>query len=80
MRCKSTDLLGKRAEELALPMQPYALTSRELLARYITETMKDGNISFEYRVQRFERTEVPLEVIDRTPKQAHHGVSVAWNN
>jgi PAS domain-containing protein len=64
MRSSSRDeLVGKRAEELAPPLQPDGLTTVESLGRCITETMKKGYSRFDWMVSRFDRTEVPLEVI-----------------
>ena len=40
------DLVGKRAEELACPMQWTGLSTIESLARYIPETMKDRKSRF----------------------------------
>ena len=40
------DIVGKRAEELALPMQRTGLSTIESQARYIPETMKDRNSRF----------------------------------
>jgi len=46
-RCRGiADLVGKRAEELAFPMQRTGLSTIESLARYVPETMKDRNSRF----------------------------------
>jgi PAS domain S-box-containing protein len=63
MRCGSrADLVGKRAEELAPPVQSDGLPTVESMARHVAETLKNGKSMFEWTAQRFDGTKVPLEV------------------
>jgi PAS domain S-box-containing protein len=63
MRCRSrAELVGKRAEELSPPVQPDGSPTVEAAALHIAETLKNGNSRFEWTAQRFDSTEVPLEV------------------
>jgi PAS domain S-box-containing protein len=62
MRCASrADLVGKRLEELSSQRQTAGSPTVEAVRR-IAETLKSGNNKFEWRSQRFDGTEVPLEV------------------
>ena len=63
MRCGSrADLVGKRAEEFAPPVQSDSLPTGESMARHVAETLKNGKSMFEWTAQRFDGTKVPLEV------------------
>ena len=61
MRCRRADLVGKQLEELSPPGQRDGSPTVEA-ARRITETLKSGNSRFEWTLQRFDGTRVPLEV------------------
>jgi PAS domain S-box-containing protein len=63
MRCRSrAELVGKRAEELSSSVQSDGSPTAQSAARCIAETLKSGNSRFEWTAQRFDGTEVPLEV------------------
>src|SRR5271165_5567118 len=63
MRCGSrADLVGKRAEEFAPPVQSDGLPTVESMARHVAETLKNGKSMFEWTAQRFDGTKVPLQV------------------
>ena len=62
MRCRSrAELVGKRLEKLLPPIQPDGSSTVEA-ARWIAETLKNGNSRFEWMSQRFDGTKVRLEV------------------
>ena len=63
IRCGSrADLIGKRLEELAPPVQPDGSGTEETVARRVAEILKNGNSMFEWTVQRFDGTQIPVEV------------------
>ncbi|MBV9489038.1 MAG: PAS domain S-box protein [Verrucomicrobia bacterium] len=63
MRCRSrADLVGMRGEDFSPPVQPDGSPTREVAARRIAETLQNGNTRFEWAAQRFDGTQVPLEV------------------
>lgn len=62
MRCgSSADVVGKRGEDVSPPVQPDGSPTREVAARRIAETLKNGNSRFEWTARRFDGTLVPLE-------------------
>jgi PAS domain S-box-containing protein len=62
MRCNSrAELVGKRLEEFS-PAGSKDASLTEEVARRITERCKNGNGWFEWALQRFDGTEVPLKV------------------
>src|SRR6516165_5349350 len=62
MRCSSrAELVGKRLEEFS-PAAHKDSSLTEEVARRITERCKNGNGWFEWALQRFDGTEIPLKV------------------
>jgi PAS domain S-box-containing protein len=63
MRCKSrADLVGMRCADFSPRVQPDGSPTGEAAARHVAETLKNGNSRFEWTAQRFDGTQVPLEV------------------
>jgi two-component system, sensor histidine kinase and response regulator len=63
MRCKSrADLIGMRCADFSPRVQPDGSPTVEAAARYVAETLQKGNSRFEWTAQRFDGTQVPLEV------------------
>ncbi len=56
------ELLGKRVEDLSPPFQPDGSATSDLAAHGIAETLRCGNMRFEWTARRCDGTEVPLEV------------------
>jgi PAS domain S-box-containing protein len=76
MRCPSrADLVGKRLEELSPPRRQDGSHAVEVV-RGIAETLKSGNNKFAWRSQRFDGTEVPLEVYATASERAGEAVIV----
>ena len=55
MRCKSrADLVGMRGEDFSPRVQPDGSPTREVAARCIAETLKNGNTRLEWTAQRYD--------------------------
>ncbi|MBW0001403.1 MAG: PAS domain S-box protein [Verrucomicrobia bacterium] len=63
MRGKSrADLVGMRCIDFSPSVQPDGTPTKEAAARHVAEILKNGNLRFAWTAQRFDGTQVPLEV------------------